>query len=184
MYVLADAFNAANADQVTGQMLNSIDSEFKRSGPSITTALTSALNATNSLMLKLNAGLEEEKAPKAGVTCAVLTRSELYVAQAGPSLAYLYSGERIKKWMSSSVPSAYSREEAIGSAPNIHVNLQRHDMREGDVLLLASPSLGGMISNDELAIILTAEPDQAIQRVYLIAKKEENFSAMLVAMLP
>ncbi len=56
-------------------------------------------------------------------------------------------------------------------------------MQDGDIVLLASPSLASLISNDELAIILTAEPDQAIQRVFLVAKKEENFSAVLLTMV-
>lgn len=184
LYAIADAFNTKDPEPITGEVIGSIEGEFKRGGPSVTAALTSAINATNGQMLKLSAGRDREEAPRVGITCAALTGSELYIAQAGPSLAYIYSDEKIRRVTPSATRGGViDIDDAMGASGNVHINLQRHEMQDGDIVLLTSPSLASLISNDELAIILTAEPDQAIQRVFLVAKKEENFSAVLLTMV-
>ncbi len=184
LYAIADGFNTKDPEPITGEVISNIEAEFKRGGPSITAALTSAINATNGSLLKLNAGRDHDETPRVGVNCVALTGNELYIAQAGPSLAYIYSDEKIRRVTPSTTKGGVINiEDAMGASGNVHINLQRHEMQNGDIVLLASPSLASLISNDELAIILTAEPDKAIQRVFLVAKKEENFSAVLLTLV-
>ena len=184
LYTIADAFNTKDPEPITGEVVGNIEVEFKRGGPSVTAALTSAINSTNNQLVKMNAGKDRDETPRAGISCAALTGSELYIAQAGPSLAYIYSDEKIRRVTPSSTKGGViDIDDAVGASGNIHINLQRHEMQDGDIVLLASPSLASLISNDELAIILTAEPDQAIQRVFLVAKKVESFSAVLLTLV-
>ena len=183
LYVLTDTYNTDKPDDLNAQVVGAIEREFRRAGLSVTSALTSAINAAHTTVTSANAGKEADHLPMAGVTCAALTNKELYIAQAGPSLGYIYNGEKIRRYTPPSITGDVSGEDAIGVARSLSINLQAHQLNGGDVLLLSSPRLSSLISNDELAIILTAEPDKAIQRVYLIAKQEENFSALLVAML-
>ena len=97
LYAIADAFNTKDPEPITGEVIGNIEGEFKRGGPSVTAALTSALNATNAQLLKLGAGHDRDETPRVGISCAALTGTELYIAQAGPSLAYIYSGETIRR---------------------------------------------------------------------------------------
>ena len=181
LYVLANARNTPDVARVCQEIVETVAKEYRQSTFSTTSALTAALNTIHGQLKARNSEKDLEERLYAGVTCAVLQVNDLYLAQAGPSLAYVYTGEHIKRHLPPYNVNEMNLRDALGIAKNLRIHLQHHRMLEGDLLLMASPSLGQLVTDEELVIILTSEPDKAIQRLYLVAKQEEDFSALLVA---
>ncbi|MBI2866840.1 MAG: hypothetical protein HYX97_00725 [Chloroflexi bacterium] len=181
--VVADVAEGDADEEVAASLVQTIAKEFSRGGPTVTSALTTAMHSAHSQLKARNGAKEWESRMYAGVTCGALQGSDLYLAQAGPSLAYIYSDDRIKRCLPPYNVKQIQTRESLGAPRDIQVHFQHQQMRDGDLLLITSPSLNQLITNDELAIIMTSEPDKAIQRLYLVAKKTPGFSALLMALL-
>ena len=181
LYVVAEAGNSPDSDAFCGQLVGTVATELRLGGLSATSGLTSALNTAHAQLQELNRETDSGEQMFAGASCAVVQGNDLYLAQVGPSLTYVYSEDRIKRH----VPPYNVREvnisESLGIAKEPKVHLQHHAVKAGDIVLLASSSLGQLLTSEELVVILTSEPDQAIQRLYLVARKEERISALLLA---
>jgi serine/threonine protein phosphatase PrpC len=179
LYALMEIANSSAAEAVAGELLKTVEREFRRSTLSVTSALTGALNTAHAQLRAQNSGKDLADRTYAGTSCAVFQGNDLYVAQAGPTLAYVYDGDVIKRH----VPPNTILQEAVGIANNLRIQLHRHPAEAGTLVLLAAPSLAQLVTTDELVVILTSEPDTAIQRLYLVARKSEGFSALLLALL-
>jgi len=74
---------------------------------------------------------------------------------------------------------------AIGAAPELNVDMTSHDMAAGDVLLLCSDGLSGMVVDAELERIVKANPDLKAGMAALVAEAnakggEDNITVLLV----
>lgn len=74
---------------------------------------------------------------------------------------------------------------AIGAAPELNVDMAAHDMAAGDVLLLCSDGLSGMVLDGELERIVRATPDPNTAAEVLVAEAnakggEDNITVLLV----
>lgn len=107
------------------------------------------------------------------ITCALLRRGQLVLAQAGPTTAYIWSQGQLQAVSpSDSLPSG---EEADPPA-----HLVRHPVDPGDVILLASSSLSRLASRAGIEALLASSMEEAARGLYRLAREEASFSALLL----
>lgn len=107
-------------------------------------------------------------------TVAALMDSRLFIAQVGDSRAYLLRGDRLvqvsrdQSLANQLIEAGQLTEEeaenfehnniilqALGTAETVQVDLTFVDLRRGDVLLLCSDGLSGMVRTEEIREVLT-----------------------------
>ena len=74
---------------------------------------------------------------------------------------------------------------AIGASPELSVDVTSHEMAVGDVLLLCSDGLSGMVVDADLDRIVKANPDPKSAATLLVAEAnarggEDNITVLLV----
>jgi protein phosphatase len=108
-------------------------------------------------------------------TIAALLDARLFVAQVGDSRAYLLRGDRLvqvsrdQSLVNQLIEAGQLTEEeaetfehnniilqALGTAETVQVDLTYVDLRRGDILLLCSDGLSGMVRADEVREVLVA----------------------------
>src|SRR5690606_4351885 len=108
-------------------------------------------------------------------TVATLVDDHLFFGQVGDSRAYLLRGDRMvqvtrdQSLVNQLIEAGQLTEEeaetfehnniilqALGTADTVQVDLTYVELRRGDVLLLCSDGLSGMVRNDEIKEVLRA----------------------------
>lgn len=112
---------------------------------------------------------ERDHALALGVTCALLREGQIYLAQAGPTTAYIWSAGRLR---------VVAQTEAPEVAPQ--VQLLRHHVAAGDVILMASSSLAQLTPLAGIEALLASSMEEAARGLYRLAREEANFSALLL----
>jgi protein phosphatase len=111
-------------------------------------------------------------------TIAALVDARLFIAQVGDSRAYIVRNGRLvqvsrdQSLVNQLIEAGQLTEEeaetfehnniilqALGTAETVQVDLTFVDLRRGDVLLLCSDGLSGMIRGDEIREVLTSVPE-------------------------
>src|SRR6187455_288256 len=119
-------------------------------------------------------------------TIAALMDSRLFVAQVGDSRAYVLRGDRFtqvsrdQSLVNQLIEAGQLTEEeaetfehnniilqALGTAETVQVDLTYVDLRRGDVLMLCSDGLSGMIRSEEIREVLStiSEPLEACREL-------------------
>jgi serine/threonine protein phosphatase PrpC len=138
------------------------------------------------------------------LTMAFALRDCLFVAHAGDSRCYLSSAGQLRQVTHDDTVVAQmvrqgllSKEEASrhsyrnivtnvlgGHERGVHVEVQRLDLQPGDVVLLCSDGLSGMVSDEQIAAILQHEsdPEKACRRLVAAANDgggKDNITAIV-----
>ncbi len=127
-----------------------------------------------------------------------------HIAHVGDSRLYLINGSGIRQittdhsWVLEQVglgvltpdqarshPLRNVVTRAIGAAPELSVDVTAHSMAVGDVLLLCSDGLSGMVLDADLAKIVTANPDPRDAASVLVTEAnahggEDNITVLIV----
>ncbi|HSV56927.1 MAG TPA: Stp1/IreP family PP2C-type Ser/Thr phosphatase [Magnetospirillaceae bacterium] len=130
------------------------------------------------------------------IVAVLLTGNRASIAHIGDSRVYLARGggleqltddhsvvmEQVRKELISSEEAARSQmrnvlTKALGIAPDMEPDLQEMTIFDGDVLLLCSDGLHGMIDDDEILRIVGSGEDPAVACDSLIARALENGGA-------
>lgn len=108
-----------------------------------------------------------------GMTCALLRGGQVYLAQAGPTFAYIWSGGKLRL-------VAPADRQPLGAEAEPQVQLQRHHVAAGDVVLMASSSLSRLITQAGIEALLASSMEEAARDLYRLAREEASFSALLL----
>lgn len=125
---------------------------------SVTAGLRAALHEVNARLLRENRGLSPGEGRLAGISCAVLRGDDLYIAQAGPALAYLASQGQLLTFPDSPSPVDWLAERPmapLGSQRAVEVRFFHCTVQPGDVLLLVQPTWGQQISPEQIGKAVT-----------------------------
>jgi PPM family protein phosphatase len=156
-------------------------------------ALRRATATANAQIHNFAASHTEYRGMGTTATVAGLLGDTLYVAQVGDSRAYLIRdgvARQITKdqsLMQKLIEAGEMTEEeaaqsdrrniilqALGPEPMIKVDLTHQQVRRGDVLVLCSDGLSGQVSKDEIARVVSQEPDLVAVCKRLIDRANEN----------
>ncbi len=133
LFILADAIGSSAP---APDLIQRIQQAYWRTPGSVTAGLRTAIEAGNNWLVEHNRSALASS--RAGVACAVLRGSELFIAQAGPSCAYVAHQGRLERFPRGDM--AGSSLPPLGVARAVEVRFARADLHPGDVLLLTDAS--------------------------------------------
>jgi hypothetical protein len=172
-------------DEIYSEMIRIIGEEYFQARGSVTAKLRQAIGAANSFLLQENLSALPLEQRAGGVTCAVFKEGNVYIAQAGPTVAYVSYQGKLKSFPEIPIAELTAEEAApLGFKRGIPLRLYRTKVGLGDVILLTSGSLAQQVSREQIAQALTGKDvDVALASLEQLAG-EGDASAMLVRVAP
>jgi PPM family protein phosphatase len=202
LFMVADGMGGAAAGEIASAMaVEVVLGELREKWISVQTtdpeefvrAIRRATVAANQQIHNFAASHSEYRGMGTTATVAGLLGDKLYVAQVGDSRAYLVRdgvASQITKdqsLMQKLIEAGELTEEeaaqsdrrniilqALGPEPLIKIDLTHQQVRRGDVLVLCSDGLSGQVTKDEIARIVSEEPDLVSACKRLIDRANEN----------
>lgn len=169
-----------------------------------TEMLRQAVIAANREVMAYAAANPHERGLGATVTVAMLVGEVLTIAHVGDSRCYLLSGERLEQLTEDHSlvqkmvnTGNLSRSEArshpyrnviyrsIGADEQIEIDVLRKKLTGGDMIMLCSDGLNGMLGDDQIRDVLLVNPDPNMAAKELVvaanaAGGEDNISVIVV----
>src|SRR5690554_4806919 len=207
--ILSDGMGGARAGERASEIAVSVIEEELAAAPPLTP--TTASERLHRAILTANQSIYDEAQAmpeKQGMGCtivaALILGNQGWIASVGDSRAYLIRGESSQQltqdhtWVNARVRDGImTREEAVnsglrhvldralGTRPNVEVDVwPARTLEPGDVLLLCSDGLYGVLDDDELCATATAYPAQQaadrLVRQALDAHTHDNVSVVIL----
>ncbi len=177
LYMLIEAASAESAEY-TAQLVDVIARLYQRDALSLTGALTRALKAAHEHLRDWNAKSLREHQVGAGASCLALRGTDAYLAQAGPSLAYVRTADGGLRRIAADPPDFGS---AVGVADPFEPKLTRITLQPGDLVLLASTALDVIAPAEHIGRMLSRGADDALPELYLLCRDQQRFSLVLLS---
>ena len=175
LYVLVEPASERSSEYA-GQLVDAIGRMYRQDTLSITGAVLRALKAAHQQLLDWNERNLKEHRVGAGVSCMAVREHSAYLAQIGPAVAYHVGGGRYRRI----VPEGPA-VEPLGHAEGAEPIFSRYELSPGDLLLIASPNIEELLSEEELRAILLRGGDDALVELFRIASDVQDFSLVLLA---
>lgn len=209
IFIVADGMGGHAAGEVASEMAVEIIAEDLgqfRGLPDaeIATRLFRAIQRANGAIFKRTMVEEDKKGMGTTTTVMLLFPRRYLIAQVGDSRAYIYRGGRIHQvtkdhsYVQEQVdaglltpdqarthPYANVITRCVGSNEEVVPDIYFGALETGDVVLLASDGLTGMVEDDQLVKILQSleEPDDIVRRMINDANRRgglDNITAIVV----
>lgn len=201
LFMVADGMGGAAAGEIASQMATEIVLKELRenwipleqpSPEAFARCLKRAAQIANQQIHGYATSHQEFRGMGTTATIAGLLADTLYLAQVGDSRGYLIRDGRAKQitkdqsLMQKLIEAGELTEEeaaqserrniilqALGPEPTIKVDLTYQRVRRGDTLVLCSDGLSGQVSRDEIAEVVSEQPDlvQACRRLIEMANQ-------------
>ncbi|GIV95571.1 MAG: hypothetical protein KatS3mg057_0228 [Herpetosiphonaceae bacterium] len=179
----------------------------------VETILESYYNATNEQRLQAliqalhmaNQAIYQQGRGSMGTTCvaALFYAGTLFVANVGDSRGYLirngqprqithdhsFVAEQVRAGLMTPEQARISNVKniitrAIGHQPDVQIDIFRESLQQGDIILLCSDGLHGLVEDEELVEIAVAQPPQeAVEKLIDLANERggsDNITAIIV----
>ncbi len=187
LFAVCDGMGGAAAGEVASQL--AVDTIYKMMADSADGPIERDLLARRLVKAIETAGLSiytqanadrSRRGMGTTVTAATLVDGRLFLAQVGDSRGYVLRGDKLtqvtrdQSLVNQLIEAGQLTEEeaenfehnniilqALGTADSVQVDLTHADLKKGDVLLLCSDGLSGMIRNDEIREILMRHEEPA-----------------------
>ncbi len=177
LYVLVEPAGAAS-EAYTSQLVDVIAQLYSKDPLSLTGALTRSLRAAHEHLRDWNRKSLKEHRVGAGASCLALRGREAYLAQIGPSLAYIRTADGDFRRIESDDSSF---EASLGVADEFTPRLKRIELNPGDLVLLASTKLEAVASADHIERLLARDPDDALPELYMLCRDEANAAIVMLS---
>ena len=186
-FVVADGMGGAAAGEVASQMaVDMLHAEFKeadlgntvKAEAAVIGVLEAAIHKANAAIFKKGQESKDHQGMGTTLTASVVLGDSLYLSQVGDSRGYiLRKGKLVQMTRDQSLIGQLIEEgtlteeqaeklggkniilQALGVEETLKIDSKRYDILRGDVLLLCSDGLSGMVTDARMEEILNAEPD-------------------------
>lgn len=177
LYVLVEPVTDGSAEY-TAQLVDVIAQLYHRDALSLTGALSRSLRAAHEHLRDWNRKSLPEHRVGAGSSCLALRGTDAYVAQVGPSLAYVRSAAGDVRRIE---PHDAGPQDALGLAEEIEPRLTRLALAPGDLVLIASSQLDDVADADHVERILARPADDVLPEFFLLCRDRPNFALVLLS---
>ncbi|HYM16429.1 MAG TPA: hypothetical protein VEZ14_12810 [Dehalococcoidia bacterium] len=177
LYILVEPASPVS-EQFTSQLVDVIARLYGRDPLSLTGALTRSLRAAHEHLREWNQKSLKEHRAGAGASCIALRGADAYLAQVGPSLAYVRSADGTCTRLHAEDPDF---EHALGVADTFEPRLTRIPLAPGDLVLLASSQLDDVLPEQHVRRVLARGSDDALPELYLLCRDRPNIALVLLA---
>ncbi|MGE5620591.1 MAG: hypothetical protein ACM3US_15195 [Sphingomonadaceae bacterium] len=135
-----------DSEDVCRRLIETIEDEYFRDpGRSVTGSLRQAIVTANERLRSENSRSTPDRQLRAGLSCAVVRESDVFIAQVAPANAFILHGGEVKRIFStySVIPDVSSNgtnraSDSLGSGLDPQINLAYSPLDEGDLVVLAS----------------------------------------------
>lgn len=204
-FVVADGMGGHRggeiASSVAVETMVQVFGERNRDAESPGEALKESLVAANEAILDRGQGIPELGKMGTTVVAATVTEQAIHVCNVGDSRAYLVRGEAIQQLtedhslVSEQIRAGLIAEDdpfarrniltrAVGRAGQLDVDLFEEPWQAGDVLMMCSDGLWGVLSDAQMATVLSElEPQSASEKLVEMAmtgQSSDNISVVVV----
>ena len=177
LYVLVEPASPGSAEY-TSQLVDVISQLYGKDPLSLTGALTRSLRAAHEHLREWNRTSLKEHRVGAGASCLALRGTDAYLAQVGPSLAYVYTGNGEFRRIHA---EQHDFDHALGIAEEFEPRLARIKLNPGDLVVLASTRLETIAAEAHVRRILERGADDALPELYLLARDEPDMAVVLLS---
>jgi protein phosphatase len=207
LYLVADGVGGqvqgAEAAQQAAHVISRAFYEARLKEDSVTAALDYAINVANNAIYER---AQELDVGRMGCTlvAAVQHDGHLFVAHVGDARAYLLTGNRLRRltrddtWVQKQVEAGIITTEqaekhelrnvvtqVLGNKPEINVHMtEPQELATGDAFLLSSDGLHGVLSNEQLFLLIRnnqpQEAAEALVNAAIQAETRDNVTAVVV----
>lgn len=201
LFMVADGLGGAVSGEIASSMAVQVVLEEMRrrwsgaagDGTRFAAALKGATEAANAALHQFALQHPEHRGMGTTATIAGLLGDTLYLVQVGDSRAYIVRdgvGQQITKDQSlmqrlieagELTPEEAEQSErrniilqALGPEANVKIDLTHQIVRRGDILVLCTDGLSGLVRKDEIAAVVADEPDLEVACQRLIERANEN----------
>ncbi len=202
LFMVADGLGGAAAGEIASDLaINTVYEEMRerwmhsqRMDPQgFASALKAATDAANAKIFAYALEHPEHRGLGTTATVAGLLGDTLYLAQVGDSRAYVIrNGEAMQITKDQSLmqrlveAGELTQEEAerserrniilqaLGPEPTVRIDLTHQQMRQGDILVLCTDGLSGLVKKEEIAEVVTGTDDLVDACRQLIDRANEN----------
>lgn len=162
-----------------------IGKQFRERRLSLTGGILRALKAAHENLHDWNRRSLKRDRVAAGVSCLALRGGaapgwEAYLGQVTPAAAALLHDHALAR-LAPTLPDA---AEPLGLHEEFWPDFSRHQLQDGDRLLLLSTGLAAALSDEELAQALRPPPEETLPLLYRKSKEMPHCAAILIAVLP
>lgn len=176
-------------DALLRRLMDVVKRTYDQMDGSTTRRLREAVQAANDYLREWNREQPDSR-QAAGITCAALVADGLYIAQAGPALAWVAHPGFTDRFPADSPWLSEEPLEAmptgiwvpLGLRDDLYVSLGFVEIGPGFTLCLTSAHLLQIIGEDEVAQLLDQDPDDVVRDLAAIAASGD-LSALVVGVL-
>ena len=186
LYIIVEVTgNLLDRDAIYRELIRIIGKEYFQTRGSVTARLRQAIGAANFYLLQENLNSLPHEQRAGGVTCAVLREGNVYIAQAGPTAAYVSHQGKLSRFPETAINKLTAEEATpLGFRRGLPVRFYRSKVGVGDVILLASGSLARRASEEQIAqAIVGRDIDPALTHLEELVGGGEA-SALLIRVAP
>jgi hypothetical protein len=177
LYVLVEPASAGSAEY-SSQLVDVISQLYAKDPLSLTGALTRSLRAAHEHLREWNRTSLKEHHVGAGASCLALRGTDAYLAQVGPSVAYVLTAAGQFRRIEAEQADF---EHSLGIAEEFEPRLARIKLDPGDLVVLASTRLETIAAEAHVRRILERGADDALPELYMLARDEENVAVVLLS---
>lgn len=146
LYVLID-LNGNSSSGVLAELLDKMHGAYWSMPGSVTSALRAALNAAAEWLMERNTNAPVPDRLNGGISCAVLRGQEVFLAQAGPTCAYIAQRGHLGQYP---LPDG-EPITPLGMSRAIEVRFARVELQPGDMLVLTDARLAQRVPIEAVA---------------------------------
>lgn len=176
LFILAEPA-LPGSEAFSRQLIDAVAELFQREHLSITGGLVRALRAAHQTLLDWNRRSLREHQVGAGVSCLAVRNGLAYLAQAGPSLAYIWTGDSLEQIK----PELEDAVRPLGMGERIYPEFHRIELKDGMMIILCSPSLSDVLDLAALTEVLKRGSEEAMMELYALTRHMSDFSLLLLA---
>ena len=177
LYVLIEPASPGRAE-FTSQLVDVIAQLYNKDPLSLTGALTRSLRAAHDHLREWNRRSLPEHQVGAGASCLAMRGADAYLAQVGPSLAYIRGAAGDVRRVQA---DDLDFEHALGVADEFESKLTRIKLEPGDLVLVASTQLEDVAPRDHIERILARGSDDALPEFYLLCRDRPDTALVLLS---
>lgn len=178
LFVLVEPAGPAR-EEACRDLAAGIGVRFRERRLSLSGGVLRALQAAHEELRAWNRKSLKEHRAGAGVSCLALGGGSAYLAQVAPAATVILRAGALVR----AAPELPDATEPLGMHEEFWPDLSRHELSEGDRVLLLSPDLSATFSDEELTETLSLELDETLPALYRRAKGLTRCAALLVAMV-
>jgi hypothetical protein len=175
LYVLVEPATPGS-QQYCGQLVEAVGRMYQQDTLSLTGATLRALRAAHRQLYDWNQRALREQRVGAGISCLAVRDRTAYLSLAGPSIAYYVGDGRFHR-IAPEGPAA----EPLGLSESAEPTFDRYQLSPGDLLVIASPRLDGLLDQEALRSILLRGGDEALVELFRVAREQQEFALVLLA---